>query len=136
MDLAPFIAKASSLSQIGSKGETEAIRFLRKKGLRILTRNWRFGKKEIDIIAQEGGTICFIEVKTRGSLEFGLPQEAIDFKKRKSLITLAVSYINRYGLKDYNFRFDVVSVLWERNKRKAKIEYIKNAFGIEERWEL
>jgi putative endonuclease len=136
MGLLPFTAKASGRSALGTQGETLALDFLKKKGLRILARNYRFGKKEIDIIAQERGTVCFIEVKTRSSQEFGLPQEALTYRKIQHLTQLALGYIKRYKLSKCDFRFDVVSVLWENNKKEPVIDYIKDAFPVDERWSV
>ncbi|MCM8778644.1 MAG: YraN family protein [Candidatus Omnitrophica bacterium] len=106
-----------------------AVDFLKKKGLRILARNYRFKRKEIDIIAEDKGTICFIEVKTRSSREFGFPEEALTGRKRKYLINIALNYIKRFNLVGYNVRFDVVSILW--NSQKPEIRYLKNAFIAE-----
>jgi len=104
--------------------------------LRILARNYRFGRKEIDIIARDKGTICFIEVKTRSSNEFGLPQEAVTAKKIEHLTMLALNYIKRYALFDCDFRFDVVSVLWVKPEKEPVIDYIKDAFVVDERWSV
>ncbi|MCM8783813.1 MAG: YraN family protein [Candidatus Omnitrophica bacterium] len=121
-------------SEIGSKGENLAAGFLRKKGLQILARNYRFKRQEVDIIAQDRDTICFVEVKTRTNKEFGLPEEAITLKKRKHLINLAVNYIKRFQLIGYNVRFDVVAINWD--KKIPQINYIKNAFLTDDFWSV
>ncbi len=136
MDLRPSTARVSRRLEIGSRGEAIAISFLKKNSLHILAQNYRFGRREIDIIAQDKDTICFIEVKTRTSQEYGLPQEAITAKKRRRLTTLALNYIKRYALDNYNFRFDVVSILWDKSKKEPAIEYIKDAFAVDERWSV
>ncbi|MCM8766381.1 MAG: YraN family protein [Candidatus Omnitrophica bacterium] len=111
-----------------------AVDFLRGKGLRILARNYRFKKKEIDIIAEDKGTICFVEVKTRTSKGFGYPEEAVTEEKKKNLVTLAINYIKKFGLTGHNVRFDVISILWER--KKPVLNYIKNAFIAEDFWTI
>lgn len=123
----PFIVKSFHPLEIGSRGEKIAVDFLKKKGLQILAKNYRFKKKEIDIIAKDKDTICFIEVKTRTTKEFGLPEEAIMNRKMRNLINLALSYMKRYNFVDYNIRFDVVSIYFLKNN-KPKIDYFKNAF--------
>lgn len=130
----PFIARISHPSGVGLKGEKIAVRFLRKKGLRILARNYRFKRKEIDIIAQDKETICFIEVKTRTTKDFGFPEEAVNGKKRRDILQIAVSYLKRFNMLGCPIRFDVISISWD--KKKPEISYIKNAFISENFWTI
>ncbi len=110
---------------LGKRGERLARQFLRQRGYKIVASNFsrRFG--EIDIIACQDKTIVFVEVKTRTSSEFGLPQEGIKAEKIRHLFRSAQCYIKKYARPDENFRFDVVSIILGHTPR---IELIKNAF--------
>lgn len=87
-----------------------AAKFLEGKGYRILDRNWRSGKHEIDIIAQDGETIVIVEVKSRHSTFAGEPEMAVDRSKQRVLVWAADSYIRRKKLNN-EVRFDIISVL-------------------------
>ncbi|KPL02994.1 MAG: hypothetical protein AMJ73_07825 [candidate division Zixibacteria bacterium SM1_73] len=114
--------------RLGKSGEDLAVSFLKKKGLEILERNYRFGHKEIDIIGKDKNTIVFIEVKAGRSKDFGSPQERVNLRKQKSMIEVAQDYIQKSNFSDVDFRFDVVAVSFEKGDRK--IEHIKNAFMV------
>lgn len=100
----------SEHNDIGRNGEDVASAYLIQIGYKIVTRNWRFGPKEIDIIAQDGQTMVFVEVKTRSTLAFELPQEAVTPKKMRNLIEAADAYLQQHDIQ-LNSRFDIVSVL-------------------------
>ena len=95
----------------GNSGETAACEALTRAGLTILERNFRRPTGEIDIIAKEKRTIAFIEVKTRSSLRFGRPAEAVDKAKQLHILRTAMLYLAEKGLDDVPVRFDVVEVL-------------------------
>ncbi len=116
--------------KLGDRGEKIAAKFLRKQGYRIIEKNYHSRLGEIDIVAKENESIVFVEVKTRCSTDFGLPEEALSYDKRRRLSKLALGYLAHRRIKDTNCRFDVVSILMDTNKvRKVKhIELIKNAF--------
>lgn len=95
----------------GTSGETAACEALKRAGLTILERNFRRPTGEIDIIAKEKQTIAFIEVKTRSSLRFGRPAEAVDRGKQMHILRTAMLYLAEKGLDDAPVRFDVVEVL-------------------------
>ena len=78
----------SEHNDVGREGEALAANFLQQKGYEIVDRNWRYGPKEIDIVARDGDTMVFVEVKTRSTLAFELPQEAVTKKKMKNLVEL------------------------------------------------
>ena len=80
--------------RLGDEGESTSVDFLKTKGYKILERNYRSKFGEIDIIAKEKDMLCFVEVKTRSSLTFGLPQEALIKKKRKHISRAALDYLN------------------------------------------
>lgn len=112
---------------LGTFGEEEACRFLRSKGCKILTRNYRARGGEIDIIARHGKCILFVEVKTRASADFAQPWEAVGYKKRQNLKTAAKLYVEENPPDGLEFRFDVISIVIDEGM-KAEIEWIQAAF--------
>jgi putative endonuclease len=116
------------MKALGSKGEDLAIRFLRKKGYRIIKRNYKTFVGEIDIIARDGNTIVFVEVKTRTNNSFGYPFEAVNKKKRQKLKNLALLYL-KSQVKESPVRFDVLSILCT-NGTEMEIEHLKDAFEV------
>lgn len=112
---------------LGRAGEKQASSFLRSKGYRILHNNYRGRGGEIDLIARDGATIVFIEVKTRSSNNFGSPLAAITPKKQHHLSMVAQEYLARHRLFDTDARFDVVGVLYDGGKL-IEIDHIENAF--------
>ena len=116
---------------IGQKGETLVASFLRENGYEILLTNYRNRFGEVDIIAKESDVICFVEVKTRLSDYYGDGLEAITASKRRTLIKLALSYLQEQNLLDENARFDVVAVSGNPDASPT-LEIIKNAFELTE----
>ncbi len=111
---------------LGIKGEAAAVSFLKKQDFTILETNYRTKSGEIDIIAKEGDTTCFIEVKTRRSLKKGLPKEAITWAKQQKIIQSATFYLKKKGLLNSRIRFDVIEVREKDNI--FDINLIKHAF--------
>ena len=111
---------------LGRNSEQQAVKYLEKKGYRILGRNFRSRKAEIDIIAEDGAWLVFVEVKSRSSHLFGSPQEAVDSRKQRKIIEAALSYMAAGNGKDVErpARFDVISI------GPAGLEHIKDAFEI------
>lgn len=93
----------------GVWGEQAACRFLISRGYSILEKNWRAGHGEIDIIAENRGTIVFIEVKTRHSTAFGDPVEALTHRKQHALRQAITAYLTKHRI--HRFRVDVISIL-------------------------
>jgi putative endonuclease len=116
------------MKPLGSEGEDLAVRFLQKKGYRIVARNYKTPVGEIDIIARDSDTIVFIEVKTRTDISFGYPFEAVNKRKRQKLKNLALLYLKRQG-KESPVRFDVISIFCMDNGKKD-VEHIKDAFEV------
>jgi putative endonuclease len=114
----------------GSFGEETAIEYLKNCGFFILKKNFRVGKMgEIDIIAREKEYICFVEVKSRKSLLFGSPAEAVNRKKQENIKRLASIYINQNKLFECCIRFDVVEIILNyKEQRVEEINLIRNAF--------
>jgi len=101
-------------NQLGQRGEQIAQNFLKDKGYKILHTNWRNRKLEIDIIAMDGEILVFVEVKTRQTLLFGEPENAVDYKKKRSLIHAANAYVLKYRFQN-DARFDIISIIIEKN---------------------
>jgi putative endonuclease len=115
----------SEHNETGKIGEEVAREFLIRKGYRILDVNWRYNFKEIDIVAQQNNTMVFVEVKTRATLAFELPQEAVTLKKMRHLVYAADAYLTQKHL-DLNSRFDIVTVLAAEPFRV--LEHLEDAF--------
>jgi len=115
------------MKPIGSKGEEIAVEFLKDRGYRIVARNYKTPIGEIDIIAEDRGTLVFIEVKTRSNNFFGYPFEAVDAKKQHKLKNLALLYLKKQK-RDCAVRFDVLSIRISDDKKD--IEHIKDAFEV------
>ena len=113
---------------IGKRGETLAISFLKKNGYRIIESNFRCRYGEIDIVAQDGKTVAFIEVKTKTSNRFGSPTQAVDSRKQRQVSKTALAYISQKRLTKYSARFDVVGINIKGSN--SEIELIKNAFEL------
>ena len=116
--------------ELGRKGESTAVKLLEESGYRILDRNVRARFGEIDIVAREGETLCFVEIKTRTGLKFGWPEEAVHFKKRWQLGRLASWYLQAHRLDSVPVRFDVVSILLDSDGLPARTRLIKSAFDL------
>jgi putative endonuclease len=112
----------------GKKGEEAAARFLVQNRYRIIARNYRTSCGEVDIIARDGDTICFVEVKGRSSDRFGLPQEALSVAKQKKIVRVALFFLKEKKLLEAPARFDVVTVLFD--EEPWRVELIKNAFEL------
>ncbi len=98
------------MTSTGRRGEEIAASWLAARGLRVLARNWRAGREEIDIVAGEGRTVAFVEVKTRRLGPGGRPAEAVDRRKRRALVRAAAAWIAAHPGTGAAFRFDVVEV--------------------------
>ena len=115
----------ADLHSLGKYGENLATSYLRENGYRVIKRNWRTGKKEIDIIAEDDHHVIFIEVKTR-TADFQLhPRDAVSVPKQRNLIFAAQTWLERSET-DKEARFDIITVITEG--RKYEIEHTKDAF--------
>jgi len=113
---------------LGSAGEAAAARYLRRQGLRIVARGYRDPLGEIDLVAVEGRTVVFVEVKTRTDHLAGHPAEAVDRQKQRRLTRAALGFLRRHHLLDYPARFDVVAVTWPPGQRMPAVQHIRDAF--------
>ena len=111
---------------LGREGESAALGFLQAHGFKILETNFRTRAAEIDIIAKDHETLCFIEVKTRSSTKRGLPKESVTPSKQHKIILGASSYLKKHRLLESRIRFDVIEVF----EKEGRFEFnlIKNAF--------
>lgn len=113
---------------LGDAGERLAARHLRRLGMRILFRQYRTPAGEIDLIAQQGKTVVFVEVKTRRGVSAGLPAEAVDHRKQAQLTRLALAFLKRHRLLDHPARFDVVAIVWPAPGSPPVVTHYPNAF--------
>jgi putative endonuclease len=113
---------------LGNYGESLARKYLQDQGYRILEENFRNKLGEIDLIVQDGKTICFVEVKTRQFLGQGQPYEAVNPWKIRKLSQMAISYLKyKYNSLEILSRFDVISIIQDKTSSPI-IQHIKNAF--------
>jgi putative endonuclease len=112
-------------NELGKLGEDLAIEYLQENGYEILETNWTFQKAEIDIIAMKEGILAVVEVKTRSSLEFGLPQDFVKPKKIQLLVKAVNAYVNRKKL-DIDVRFDIIAI--HKESKSFAIEHLIDAF--------
>ena len=114
--------------QFGKESESLAVRYLRKNGYKILEQNYRNKIGEIDVIAEEKGTLVFIEVKARKTHLFGNPKWAVTPKKQRKISMVALYYLKATKQIHVKARFDVVAL--SSAKDNPQIEIIKNAFEL------
>ncbi len=115
---------------LGQRGERAAARYLKRQGYYIVSRGERpgLGRGELDLVAVDGRTVIFVEVKTRASDDAGHPTEAVDQEKQRRITLWALAFLRRHGLLEQPARFDVVAVTWPAGKKRPKIEHFLNAF--------
>ena len=119
--------------ELGAKGEEIAVRYLQSREYKILERNYRIRSGEIDIIAEQGENLVFIEVKTRADKHFGSPFESVTVRKQKQLSKVALEYISKQDWHDRPARFDVVGIELQEGEstfQNAAIELLQNAFDL------
>ncbi len=118
---------ADARPELAKRGEAAAALRLQQEGYRILAANHRSPFGEIDLIARDGDTLVFVEVKTRRGRS-GSPKEAVTPRKQRRLSLLALAYLKAHGRLDRPARFDVVAVSW--GKDGPEIEIVRNAFDL------
>ena len=120
-------------AEVGQRGEDAAVAFLEAKGHRVMERNFRFGREEVDVVTFEpnerddGGMIVFVEVKARSGRGFGRPEAAVDEAKQRAIKRVAEAYLHERRLIPSPTRFDVVAVQFDGDA--AEIEHFEYAFG-------
>lgn len=113
---------------LGERGEREAAKFLKRLGYKIVFTRHRQRYGEVDIIAVDGQTVVFVEVKTRRDASLGRPAEAVDRQRQQRQTRAALAFLKSHGLLEYASRFDVVEIVWPTEKKRPDIRHIKNAF--------
>jgi putative endonuclease len=114
--------------QFGKKNEELAIGFLKRLGYRVIERNFRTPMGEVDIVAQDGNTLVFVEVKARRSARYGHPKFAVTPTKQRHLSIAALSYLKKTGNSGARARFDVITVQYAGDL--PTIEHYQNAFDL------
>ncbi|MEJ7590942.1 MAG: YraN family protein [Planctomycetaceae bacterium] len=113
---------------LGHRGEKATVRYLKEQRFRIIAKQYRNSYGEVDIIAQDGKTIVFVEVKTRTSTNEGQPFEAVDLRKQEKITRIALAWLKQHGRLEESARFDVVSILWPDERGEPQIQHFRNAF--------
>ena len=116
---------------LGKRGERAAEKYLKRRGYIIVARGERDRIGELDLVAVDGRTVVFVEVKTRTSHDAGHPVEAIDADKQRRMTRVALAYMKRHDLLECPARFDIVAVTWPESARHPIIEHFPNAFEPE-----
>ncbi|WP_165229970.1 YraN family protein [Aquisphaera insulae] len=117
----------------GDRGEKEAARFLRRRGMKILVRGYRTDHGEIDLVALDGDIIVFVEVKSRRT---GTPAEAVTPEKERRITLAALHFLKKHGLLEQRSRFDIVAIVWPEGNRPPRIDHIPNAFEARGRGQM
>lgn len=120
-------AQQAARKRLGRSGENEAAAELSRRGYRILVRNYHCRGGEADLIAEDGDTLVFVEVKTRSQLRHGLPRDAVGWTKQQRLGRAAEHYCAAQDIEDRPLRFDIVEVIVLRDE-VAAVEVIQDAF--------
>jgi len=115
--------------ELGELGERLAERWIVRRGWRVLARRFRVGHRDLDLIVRRGGTVAFVEVKTRYSAGFGGPVCAVGAGKRRHLWRAATVWIDRYGAPGVEYRFDVIGVLVGGGL--IRVLHVENAFALD-----
>lgn len=117
--------------KVAKIGEALALKHLKARGYRILVQNYRARRGEIDLIARDGEFIVFVEVKTRRSLKFGLPQAAVTLQKQRQISKVALAYLQAQDLLDAPCRFDVIAIHLSPQLELLRLEQIESAFDFQ-----
>lgn len=117
-----------SRDTLGRRGEAEAAAYLRGIGYRIVATRERVLRGDIDLVALDGRTVVFVEVRSRTDTTHGHPAETVGYHKQRRIAQLAAAYIRRHRLEDCAARIDVVTVVFEGPDGRPQIEHFQNAF--------
>jgi putative endonuclease len=113
--------------RLGQWGENVAALHLESAGYALIERNWRCRGGEIDLVARDGETVVFVEVKTRRGRDFGAPEEALTPRKARKLMTLGEQYVVDHDLVDVDWRIDLVAIELDERGRLLRCDHIPNA---------
>jgi len=123
------IKKGDANKGLGDRGEELAASWLEKHGLKVIERNFRCKGGEVDIVARDGKTTVFVEVKTRRNLAYGVPQLAITPFKQRQISKAALTWLLKNRSQDHPARFDVIAIILE-TEFTYRIEHIRDAFEL------
>jgi putative endonuclease len=113
---------------LGHFGERCAHAYLERHGWTVLDKNYRFGRREVDLVVRRGGVVAFVEVKTRSGRGYGAPEEAVTRLKQREIEAVAREYLWRRRLDDVDVRFDVVAIVAGPGRRVVRIEHLEDAW--------
>jgi putative endonuclease len=113
---------------LGSWGERIAASRLEQGGWRVIERNYRLGRREVDLIVQKDGILAFVEVKTRSGTQFGPPEASITSRKRREIEAVARDFLMRHRPRYLGVRFDAVAIVVGRGRRLVRYEHIEDAW--------
>ncbi|MGD2058456.1 MAG: YraN family protein [Anaerolineales bacterium] len=117
---------------IGAWGEEQAVRYLVQNGYRVLARNYRIWEGELDIIAQKGETIIFVEVKTRTSNKFGTPEDSLHIRKQRRLLRAGIQFLEEHALQDEYFQFDLIAIECSPNRIIERLTHYEDVIGMDD----
>ena len=117
-------------NDLGRWGEEQASLYLENQGYRIIDRDWKLGKRDLDIVAlsPEGDQVVIVEVKTRSSADYQLPEQAVDVRKMRNLAMAAHAYVKAHDIAQ-EIRFDIISVIGGGAASTERIEHLRDAFN-------
>ena len=119
---------SAATQELGETGERVAARWLRRRGWRIVARRFRSGHRDIDLIAERGETVAFVEVKTRRRERFGGPVGGVGWRKQRELVRSASVWLDRNGRPGAVYRFDVIGVIIDA--RGVRLRHVEDAFSL------
>jgi putative endonuclease len=120
----------------GTRSERAAARYLRRQGYRVVARNYRCKQGELDLVAVDGGTIVFVEVRSTGGEDASRPALSVDAVKQRRLTELALSYLQQHRLLDRPARFDVLALSWPAGRRQPDVVHYRDAFPAVGRFQM
>ena len=120
----------------GTRSERAAARYLKRRGFRIVRRNYECPFGEIDLIAVEERCIVFVEVRSTSQDDVSGPLESVDFAKQKQLTKLALHFLKKHHLLDSSARFDVIAISWPESQREPTIVHHRHAFEAVGRFQM
>ena len=127
--LRPKTDGAETTVEVGKVAEDTACKFLKKKGYKIIARNYRTRLGELDIVALDGETVAFVEVRSKKEGSFGPPGASINGEKSRRITRAAWNFLTKKGIRDRDCRFDVVSIVYQEGMKAPQISLFKNAFS-------
>jgi putative endonuclease len=120
----------------GNRSERAAGRYLRRRGLRVLVRNYRCPTGEIDLIALDGRCLVFVEVRSTAGPDLERPALSVDAEKQRRLTEAALHFLARHRLLEHPARFDVIALSWPPGRREPDVRHYPHAFEAVGRWQM